>query len=128
MGKKQKEEEAKTESTLETADYFKQTELEGMATKPNKKEENSKDIWGGDEGKGPLNKPTYDLNITGEWAEEQVIPKSKTKGVEAIKPQQTTCERTQDPAAVGAEARLSTQASRATLLWETVRGAEAATH
>ena len=113
---------------METADYFNKPELEEKATKPNKEEENYKSIWGGHKGKRALNKTTCFLDRGWEWAEEQAIPNNKTKGAEATKPLQTTCERTPDLAAVGAESKLSTQASRATLLWETLQGAEAAAH
>ena len=77
---------------------------------------------------GALTKPTCDLNRVWEWAEEQIVPNYKTKGAEATKPQKTTCDQTLNPAAVGAESKLSTPRPRATLLWEALRGAEAATH
>ena len=51
--------EAKKDSTLETADYFNKPELEKKATKQNKGEEHSKSIWGGHEGMGDLNKNPY---------------------------------------------------------------------
>ena len=63
IGKKQKDNEAKKESTLETADYFNKPELEKKATKQNKGEEHSKSIWRGHEGTGDLNKPTCDLDM-----------------------------------------------------------------
>ena len=74
--RKQKDNEAKKESTLETADYFNKPELEKKATKQNKGEEHSKSIWGGHEGTGDLNKPICDLDMGWEWAEEQVIPRT----------------------------------------------------
>ena len=46
-------------------------------------------------------KELIDMDRGWEWAEGQIIPNYKTKGAEATKPQQTMCEQTLDPAAVG---------------------------
>ena len=51
---------------------------------------------------GVITKPICDTDKDWERPEE-VILNNKTKGAEATKPLQTTCERTLDPAAVGAE-------------------------
>ena len=75
--------------------------MEQKTTKPNKGEENSRGNFGGSKRMGALTKPTCDMDRGWEWAEGQIIPNYKTKGAEATKPQQTMCEQTLDPAAVG---------------------------
>ena len=56
LEKKQKEHEAKTESTFKTADHLNKPKSQIKATKPNKEKKNSKRIWEGHEGMGVITK------------------------------------------------------------------------
>ena len=79
IGKKQKEHEAKTESTFKTADHLNKPKSQIKATKPNKEEKNSKRIWEGHEGMGVITKPICDPDK--DWKRpKEVIPNKKNKG------------------------------------------------